>query len=325
MAEVTNEELSIQIAGLRHHLRTPDGGWLPTTNWLKEQLGPLTELKKKIDDMHQELTKAKKTELLEGMGLDGFAAALEKYYEKSEYWGYYLGAAVASFLVPVVGLMMLTNFTNFQRTLQGAFFNLIDKIPGVNTRGRILAVNDGNTFPRLQNAQAVRAREEAAAGGLAAIPRDANYGPLRYQLQLLIPQLEKFNLHAPDFVSNFRKMPSAAKLTKTAEGVDKIGKAVTDAPDAPVMAQVAKSLGKITGAVKHANPGHITKVAKATAKLKLAVDGLDPSRIPKAAPLQGAADAARNLATNTGTLAGKLRELARTVGSLNDELGGATS
>ncbi|MCX5392551.1 hypothetical protein ABZY68_19725 [Streptomyces sp. NPDC006482] len=323
MAEVTNEELSIQIASLRHHLRTPDGGWLPTTNWLKEQLGPLTELKKKIDDMHQELTKAKKTELLEGMGLDGFAAALEKYYEKSEYWGYYLGAAVASFLVPVVGLMMLTNFTNFQRAVQGLFFNLIDKIPGVNTRGRILAINDGNTLPRLQDAQQVRAREEAAGGGMASIPADANFEPLRRQLEALNPHLKEFNTQAGPFRTKFKDLPKAGAMTKAADAIDRIKTAVA-AFDPPKTELVATAVGKLIEAVKDydpkkipdpkkieklnaamvdANPTQIKAMATATGKLASAQRHFDPKKLPKARGLESAARAAERLAKAGGDVA----------------------
>ncbi|MEV8587754.1 hypothetical protein [Streptomyces sp. NPDC051180] len=326
MAEVTNEDLQLQIAGIRHYVRKVDGGWLPTTEWLKQKLAPLElvgDMKEKIEDIHKEVVKNPVSEYFEAAGLDGIAAGIEKLYEGEgfgtafKYWG---STVVGGMVALVIGALSVY--------LAGKFVGLRRDIQELISRDGLIRGYDENGDLTRQPRTAIEDRERRVARGggtLADIPQNANFDALRGQLESLNPELEKFNQRAPGFVTNFRKMPSAAKLTPTAEGVDKIAKAVTEAPNASTLGRVAKSLGKITDAVKDANPGHISKVAKAVGKLKLAVDGLDTANIPKAAPLQGAADAAHNLATNTGTLAGKLREFARTVSSLNDELGGAAT
>ncbi|MFC7975627.1 hypothetical protein [Streptomyces cinereoruber] len=264
---------------------------------------------KRFADVYEELQKEPWTEYLEAMGLDGFAAAFEKSQEKNEAWKSWLYSAITGLFIPMVGaviaLMFLTNFKIIQRTIQKAIFNgLLRWVPwvGDRVRDKIIAVDANNRFPKLQLAQDVKDREEAAGGGMAAIPRNANFDALRTQLEKLNPELLKFNRDAPDFVSNFRKMPKEAKAEKAANAVQ-----------------------KISDAIKLINARKLHKVAEGIEKLDLALDGFQPTKLPKESDLSGAARAMDSLATNTGTLRRKFEELSGTIRSLDQEIGAATA
>ncbi|MGV9688627.1 hypothetical protein ACWDUX_05870 [Streptomyces sp. NPDC003444] len=258
-------------------------------------------------EMYEELQKEPWTEYFEAMGLDGFAAAFEKSQEKNENWKSWLYSAIAGLFIPMVGaviaLMFLTNFKIIQRIIQKGIFNgLLRWVPwvGDRVRDKIIAMDANNRFPKLQLAQDVRDREDVAGGGMAAIPRDANFDALRTQLEKLNPELLNFNRHAPDFVSNFRKMPKEARAEKAANAVQ-----------------------KISDAIKLINARKLQKVAEGIEKLNLALDGFQPSKLPKGPELADQAKAMNSLAKETGTLRQKFIELRGTVQSLDQELGGA--
>ncbi|MBB4983655.1 hypothetical protein [Streptomyces nymphaeiformis] len=308
MAEVTNEELSIQIAGLGHKLRIVDGGWLPSTEWLRGKLAPLdllADMKSKIEDIHKEVVKAKKVEILEQLGMDHLAAAYKKLTEEG--WSAardYFIAAVASTVVPLIGgalvLILSAWALKASRGIQERIF-----------RGFVLARTESGLGIWPQRRTDVEAREANTGGVLntAHIPDAATLDALKLALADLNPKITAFN-------TAIRKVPRAGSLTKTADGITRVKTAVTGL-DTDKITALAKALGKLTGAVKHhdpkkvpdpgkidklnaamagANPAAIREMATATGKLASAQRHFDPKKLPKARGLESAARAANKLA-----------------------------
>ncbi|AJF66768.1 hypothetical protein [Streptomyces vietnamensis] len=315
MAEVTTEELSVQIAGLNHKLRIVDGGWLPSTNWLRDNL-IVPEFKTKFEEMYQELHKELSSELLESWGLDTIGGAVEKFHEDHEHKWAYFWTAIGGILVP---LLVASLAIVFRRLLLEGFRKL-----QIGLTGKAVVLNENQTrFERLTRDQ-LRDRENNAGGGIASIPQDANFDNLRTQLQQLNPELLKFNNRAPAFTQAFRKLPSDSKATKAASAIKKIADAITGV-DHSQMQPVAEGVNKINNAMRHADPKKVEKVAKATDKLKSAMLGFTPTKIPEGAKLEASARGMDSLTTATGTLRTKFNELRQTVRSLDQELGAAGS
>ncbi|GHA65819.1 hypothetical protein ACIQRS_07510 [Streptomyces termitum] len=306
MAEVTNDDLSIQIAGLRHYLRKVDGGWLPTTEWVKQQMAPVNkvieDLKGKLEEVHKEIVKNPVTEYWEAAGFDGIAAGIEKLYEGEglgtavAYWLSTGGGALAAIIIGGIGVYLAGKLTGIQRSIQQI---------GGPTR-RILALDEEGNL-RLQNRTDVENRERRVANGgtgLADLPPGAagNLDTLHQALTRINPELLTFNNRAPDFLRQFRKLPKQAVATRVTEG-----------------------LKALSGALRTLNPTKIGKVASATDRMKSALTGFEPSRIPSGPTLQASADAMGNLARETGTLRSKFQELSRSVRSLDDAIGAATT
>ncbi|MFJ9827294.1 hypothetical protein ACIRSU_23490 [Streptomyces sp. NPDC101160] len=315
MAEPTNEDLSIQIAGLGHRLRIVDGGWLPSTEWLRGKLAPLdllADMKTKIEDIHKEVVKAKKVEILEQLGMDHLAAAYKKLTEEG--WGAardYFIAAVASTVVPLIGgalTLMLTAWAlKASRDFQARIFG-----------GRVIARTESGLGIWPQRRTDVEAREANAGGVLNAanIPDPARLDALKLALADLNPKITAFN-------TAIRKVPRAGSLTKTADGITRVKTAVTGA-DPDKITALAKALGKLTGAVKHHEPkkmpdprkieklnsaiagtdaNEIKKVATAIGKLSSAQRHFQPRSLPKARTLESAARSAERLARAGGQVA----------------------
>ncbi|WP_017239558.1 hypothetical protein [Streptomyces sp. SS] len=265
--------------------------------------------------MYDELTKAKKTEWMEAMGLEGFASAVEKFHEDSVWWPVYAISAFIGLAVPAFLLAVALGLKDTQRKIQGAFFNLLGKKWATFT-DTIYARQEGKILPRRQRVTDVNENERAAGGGMASIPADANFDALRGQLTSLNPELQKFNNHAPDFKRNLRGMPSLAKATKIADAVKKLGEAV-DPTQTPL---IAKALGKINEGVTYSDPKKTTAFAKAIGKLKLAMNDFDPTQVPTAAALGPAAQKAGELAQHTTTLTRHMRGFADAVRDLNTQM-----
>ncbi|MEU7038070.1 hypothetical protein ABZ958_30945 [Streptomyces sp. NPDC046237] len=275
----------------------------------------LAHLKKQVDDIHEEVSKAVSTEFLEGMGLDGFAAALEKLWEGKNIVPYVV-SALLGLLVPAIGVYLAGKLNQISRDIQQ-----------VRNPDRQILATDENGDIRPQNRDDVERRERRIANGgtsLADIPETANFDNLRNQLTTLNPHLEKFNDLAPAFIREFRKLPSESKATKAASGVKKIAEAVAQV-EPTTMQPVATGIGKIKDAVATADPRKITKVAQAVGKLQTAMDGFEPNRLPDATRIQSSADAMKNLTRETGNLRTKLREFASTVQTLDQAIGTATA
>ncbi|MGW4700508.1 hypothetical protein [Streptomyces sp. NPDC004285] len=312
MAEVTNEELSLQVAGLRHYLRKVDGGWLPTTDWMKQQLAPMNKLVEDIkaqqEKVAEEAAKAPWEEWMEKVGLGTMAEIIKTGLEGGILGALgAIGTALAAVVIPILTAAL------------GAW--LILKLQTMHA-GR----NNGFTYGPNQEGTWTRQRltdiqnQQNGGSPLAQIPADANFDNLRTQLQQLNPELLKFNNRAPAFIQSFRKLPTEAKAEKAAKGVERIAAAVTGIDHAQ-MRPVAEGVNKINNAMRNADPKKVEKVARATDKLKSAMLGFNPDKIPKAANLQGTDSAMTNLAAATGTLRTKFNELRLTVQSLDQQLG----
>ncbi|MFH8623919.1 hypothetical protein ACH4A8_18715 [Streptomyces vietnamensis] len=328
MAEVTNEDLSIQIAALRHHNRVVDGGWLPSTEWLRGKLAPLdhiADMKSKIEEVHKEIVKNPVTEYWEAAGFDGIAAGIEKLYEGEglgtalKYWLSTGAGAFAAMVVGGIGVYIAGKLTGIQRSIQEF----------VSRDGLIRAYDENGNVTR-QSRTDVENRERRVANGgtsLADLPSStdtARIGPLREQLEKLNAELLKFNNRAPAFLQSFRKLPTYAKAEKAANGVEKIATAVAGI-DHSQMRPVAEGVNKVNNAMRNADPRKITKVAKATDKLKAAMLGFTPTKIPEGTKLEASARGMDSLTAATGTLRTKFNELRQTVQSLDQELGAAGS
>ncbi|MER7946284.1 hypothetical protein ABTY59_02675 [Streptomyces sp. NPDC096079] len=329
MPEVTTGDLSIQIAGLNHKLRIVDGGWLPSTEWLKGKLAPLdllADMKAKIEDVHKEVVKNPVSEYWEAAGFDGIAAGIEKLYEGEglgtalKYWLSNGAGAFAAVLIGGIGVYMAGRFVSLRRDLQ----ELISRLPGA-TPGMIRGY-DENGDVRLQSRRDIEARERRVANGgtsladLPSSPDIARVGPLREQLEKLNVEVLKFNSRAPAFFQSFRKLPTEAKAEKAAKAVKSIADAITGI-DHSQMQPVAEGVNKINNAMRNADPKKVDKVAKATDKLKNAMLGFNPAKIPEASKLQGVDTELSNIATAAGTLRTKFNELRQSVQSLDQQIG----
>ncbi|BAU85419.1 hypothetical protein SLA_4535 [Streptomyces laurentii] len=286
-----------------------------TVNEIKSKLEG--DISSKIADIHKEATKAPVTEWLEAAGLGGVAAGVEKIKEGEGFkvFAPYFASALSGLLIPAIGLLMLANFRNFQRLLQGGILNGVSRITGGRfARNQILAMNDNGTFPRLQDRDQVRTREESAGGlgSLANPPAASTLQPLRDALADLNPKIGEFNREV-------RELPNARSLAKTADSIERIKAAVTGV-DASKITQTASALNqfdpgkipdprkldKVNKAMNQADPNKMQQVAKAGGKLVGAQRHLDPERwrqLPKAATLSSAAKSAERLAKAGGQVA----------------------
>ncbi|GGT88388.1 MULTISPECIES: hypothetical protein [Streptomyces] len=279
MAEPTNTEIIQKIAEVKAALvlPQPESGKPPNVSQLKEHLIAVSPhvvtvqwmestftagYFKKIDDMHQELTKAKKTEWLEAMGLDGFAAALEKYHESSGWWPAYLAAAVVGLAVPAIGIYLAGKLLNISRSLQ----------QWGNPDRPIRAYDENGDITR-QNRQAVEDRERRVfnGGGLSTIPDAANINGAREALEKLIRQIDAFNRKAGPFRTKFNKMPSARELTKAAKGVEKISTAV-DSVNTDTLQTVTTKTRSLKNVMADFAPNRIPQNLKDATR---AAEGLD--------------------------------------------------
>ncbi|MGW6537550.1 hypothetical protein ACWGBV_26185 [Streptomyces sp. NPDC055051] len=275
----------------------------------------------KIDDMHKELVKHPVTEWLEAAGLDGIAAGFEKIQENTDwktYLPYFVSAVVGSVIAiaaPLFALMFVSKLQIFQRGLQTRLFDwLAAKFPTRlgHLSTRTVALNDQMTGPGLVDRTHLNNREAMAAGGLGALPPNANFNDLREQLRQINPHLTTFNGQAPDFVSNLGKMPKPGAVKKIAEAVRKLKEAMTGV-DSDKIGQVAdavkkfdpdkfpdpRKLDKLNKAVDKAKPETMRAIAKAVGKLVGAQQHLEPQRwqdLPKAQTLSSAAKSAERLA-----------------------------
>ncbi|MFD8975192.1 MULTISPECIES: hypothetical protein [Streptomyces] len=319
MAEVTTEDLSIQIAGLRHYLSKIDHAPLPTTEWMKQQLAPVNklieELKAQQDKVAEEVVKPTWEQVMEKLGLGPVAEIIKKGIEGG------IGAALIAGIVALGGIIV-----PLLMIALGAFlvFQLQKWHAGRNANNETVGMRADGSFGRRNFQDIQNERNGVAGGGIADLPATANFDALRNQLTLLNPHLETFNKHAPDFVANFKKLPSEGKATKAAKGVKAVAEAVENV-NHQAMPLVASGMGKINGAVKNSDPKKTVRFADGIGKLKLAMTGLDVDKVPKAGTLGQAADAAHRLAEKTGTLAQKMRDFAREVNTINQELGGAAT
>ncbi|MET7759036.1 hypothetical protein ABZT27_30675 [Streptomyces sp. NPDC005389] len=322
----TPDDLSTEITALKTYLTKSDASPLVTEQYLQKQLPE--QWTERFKSMYDELTKAKKSELLEAMGLDGFGAALEKFYENRENpdnkWGWYLASAVAGLMIPAIGLILTAWVIKIQRDIQ----QLPARLMG-NPDGRVLATSDTGRGIRLQNRNDVETREEAAGGGLASIPQNANFDALRAQLEGLNPHLKEFNTQAGPFRTNVKGLPKASAMVKAADAVGRINTAVKEADPTRIEAVAKaiealvkavkdydpkkvpdpKKLEKLNAAMVDANPTQIQAMAKATGKLASAQRHFDPKKLPKARGLESAARAAERLARAGGEVASAFNTL----------------
>lgn len=294
-------------------------------------------------EMYEELQKEKSSELFEAFGLDGVGAAVEKYHEGHEARLQYALAAAFGIFVPlaigalviVFRRLILEQYRNLQLWATGRKDPSNPDSKRSDTGKAYVLKENMRGFERLTKAQ-IAEREQAAGGGMASIPRNADFGPLREQLTALNPHLETFNKHAPDFVSNFKKLPSESRATKAGKGVKAVAEAI--APVNPQsMVLVARGMGKITGAVKNSDPKKTRQYADAIGKIATAVGRVNDEKVKETATAIGklkdsfrnfspttvreTASATRTLSSQTRTLTDRFAELKSEARQLSGVIG----
>ncbi|MET9432958.1 hypothetical protein [Streptomyces sp. NPDC006551] len=269
--EPTHLEIFTQVADIKMRLAQETIRSISAENLIRGDIfgvsQQLVAMQKDIKDIHEEVTKAVSTEFLEGMGLDGFAAALEKFWEGKNIVPY-LASALLGLFVPAMMFYLNNKFNNLSRTVREA----------VSRDGTFRAYDENGDLTR-QTRQQIEGRERRVANGgtsVADLDRNTDFDPLRLQLERLNPALEKFNEHAGPFTRAFGRLPKVAAMTTAAEAIDKVGKAVSETD--------VQELRSTAGAIK---------------RLVNATQNFNPRKIPKANSLSSAADAAKRLADNT--------------------------
>lgn len=269
MAEPTNSDLQAQIRDLKDYVmsgpmvklkdNTEVLSKLVTEKFLTDQLAPLVQ---DVKDIHKEVVKKMRVELLEASGFDGFGAAAKKLYEDG--WGVawkYFAAAFSGILIPLALAALLISvtglFTTLQRTIQAAIFG--GKIYARNADGQI----------RKQVKTDVEARERRVAGGdwLSSLPNAAALEPLRAKLEIVNPLVQKFNEEAG-------KWPKAREIAATATAMEKLGRAVGGVDNAVVLA-TAKAIRNLKGALKNFDHTKIPRDHAVLSKTATALKNLD--------------------------------------------------
>ncbi|MFD3679920.1 hypothetical protein [Streptomyces sp. NPDC058613] len=287
-------------------------------------------------EMYEELQKEKSSELLEAFGLDGIGAAVEKYHEghkaKLQYaifagLGIFVPLAIGA-AVLVFRRLILEGFRTFQLWLTGHKDPSNPDSKRSDTGKAFVVKENLRGFERVTKAE-IQRREDAAGGGMASIPRNADFGPLRAQLEALNPHLATFNRHAPGFVSNFKKLPSQSRATKAGEGVKAVSGAIAGI-NHQTMASVARGMGKITGAVKNSDPKKTRQYADAIGKLTSALGRLNTDKVKDSATAIGSLKTSlqnfspatvRETASATRTLASRFADLKSEARQLTSILG----
>ncbi|MFC8504891.1 hypothetical protein ACFU3J_21015 [Streptomyces sp. NPDC057411] len=202
------------------------------------------------------------------------------------------GAKLKQILAPIIA----ENTKKISRSLQGL-------VLGRDADGerRILQREEGRLLPTRVSRRSVEEAEQQAAAaaqlesGAAATagshPDPQVLANVRDRLGEVTPKLADFN-------RELAKTPKPRELTKTASGIEKIGKAVNNLNTAKV-AEAARTTGKLTGAVKH----------------------YDPTKLPKARDLKASAQAAERLDRAGQTLAGRFAALKRDAQELAAAMG----
>ncbi|MET9345482.1 hypothetical protein [Streptomyces termitum] len=317
MTEATDQDVSKKISSLREYLEKADESTLTTTGWMNKQLAPVNklieELKEEQKKVAEEVTKAPWEEAMEQVGLGGFAEIIKKGLEDGLMASAKtIGLALLGLLVPVLlgslGAFLVQKAQRWHSDRTGSTFGL-----------------DPSGVIRRQTFEEIQAQQNGGGGNLLdQLPANADFDHLRGQLAALNPELLKFNNRAPSFLQSFRRLPREGAATKAANGVRKIAEAVAGVNHAE-MRPVADGVNRINNVMRNADARKVGKVAQATDRLRRAMTGFEPSRIPSGPTLQASADAMGNLARESGTLRSRFQELSRSVRSLDDAIGAATT
>ncbi|MFF0481370.1 hypothetical protein [Streptomyces sp. NPDC004435] len=267
----------------------------------------------KIKEIHTEVTKHKTTEMLEMLGLNSIAAVHEKYREAQEdakvQWKDWLyaaiGGAVLLLVIPALALFFRGQLVSAARWLQTW------RPRGDNTaearEGRTVLAGNGNGGLSPQTLGAVNQRENRVfMGGTSVADLVGNSAnaqqaeTLAQALEKLNPQVERFEAKAPSFLNSFKRLPNQSKADKAVTVLETVG-----------------------AAIKKVNAVKLRKVAEGLEKLNDELGRFQPTKLPTDTQLGNTAQAMNNLATETGTLRDKFRDLRTTIGGLDDVIAGA--
>lgn len=248
----------------------------------------------RFDEMHKELQKAIKSELLEALGLDTFGAAWEKYKEGHEDMEFYFLAAFGSLLVPALLTFLSAWMIQLSRAVQR-----------IGNPDRPVATGNGNGWFQREHIDVINQREDRLFNGVAgidALPDATLIEKARQELEKLIPKMDDFNLKAPGFRTKFNEMPGHRAVSKTAKSVLALGEAM-----------------------EKVNIEDVGTLATKADDLKKAMEDFKPTKIPQ--DLTQTRTAAQNLGNSVAELRStfqKLREeAARTSSALGAPAGGS--
>ncbi|MFE1269508.1 hypothetical protein [Streptomyces sp. NPDC058758] len=258
-----------KLSELKEHLINKEPG-LVTRQWLEKQLPE--KFAERFQAMYDELTKAKKTEWLEAMGLDGFASALEKFHEGSKWWPVYLLSGFMGLAVPAFIAILALNLKVLQRGIQKAVSKFF------TGRETVLATSDSGRGIRPQNATTVEGREaNGAVTGTNTPPDPATLEPLYQKLGQVNRRILVFN-------KGIKRMASPRELGKLATGI-----------------------GKVNDAVEASRPETIETLATHVGTLKTVMADFKPGRIPQ--DLQNTRTETRNLGRTVDELKTSFQQL----------------
>ncbi|MFF9146983.1 hypothetical protein ACF1BN_19195 [Streptomyces sp. NPDC014861] len=269
---------------------------------LRELSFNFSYLKEKVEEMHKEIVKNPVTEYWEAAGFGGIAAGIEKLYEGEgigtaiNYWLSNGAGAFAAIVIGGVALYLSGKLTNIQRSIQ-EFFSRDGLIRGYDANGDVTRQTRG----------AIEGRERRVANGGTSIadlvgnPANAQQAEtLANALEKLNPQVERFDAKAPSFLNSFKRLPNQSKADKAVTVLETVG-----------------------AAIKKVNAVKLRKVAEGLEKLNDELGRFQPTKLPTDTQLGNTAQAMNNLATETGTLRDKFRDLRTTIGGLDDVIAGA--
>ncbi|MCP3760144.1 hypothetical protein [Streptomyces sp. TBY4] len=293
MPDPTNAEIHALITDLKTNIVTPFKSYV-----MKNEASPLvTEnfLTTKLDQLAQDIkaapgappagekppSKAWWETLLEILGLKDLVSVIKE-AGKVGIIATVLGGLVVA--VAAIGLKFL-DFGNM-------FKSLTEFLTRNSAAGPRILAPSPRGLPSLQTRQSV---ENPVLAAMASVPDPSTLEPLRAKLEVLNPEIAKFN-------TEIRRMPSASDLTKT-----------------------ATALGKLEQVVLRLTPQTVKDLAQEVTKLKDAVTGFDPTKLPKPQTMTQTAQAMGQVRTATDTLAGRFANLTREARLLADAVAAAPS
>lgn len=246
---------------------------------------------------HEEVVKSPWQEIMELLGFDKVYKGIEEVFKNG------LTAALPALilgltqaLLPLIAIVVAAAALAGSRALMKRMLN-----------GDVITMRGPNGPFSRENATVVEQRERRIANGgtsiadLVSDPANAQQAEtLARALEKLNPQVERFEAKAPSFLNSFKRLPNQSKADK----------AVT----------VLQTLGE---AIKKVNATKLKKIADGLEKLNKELDTFQPTKLPTDTQLGNTAQAMSNLATQTGTLRDKFRDLRTTIGSLDDVIAGS--
>ncbi|MFE9039673.1 hypothetical protein ACFY9F_24605 [Streptomyces sp. NPDC012421] len=312
MAEPPNSEILDSIASLRAALTSDFAppGKAPISELKQSLVGAVPKIttqefienhfKEALDQLkaaHEEVVKSPWQEIMELLGFDKIYKGIEEIFKNG------LVAALPALLLgltqallPLIAIVVGAAALAASRALMKKLLN-----------GDVITMRGPNGPFSRENAEVVNQRERRIADGgtsvadLVGDPANAqNAETLARALEKLNPQVERFGAKAPSFLNSFKRLPNQSKADKAATVLETMGEAI-----------------------KKINATKLKKIADGLEKLNKELDTFQPTKLPTDTQLGNTAQAMSDLATQTGTLRDKFRDLRGSITSLDQVIAGS--